>query len=236
MLFILAYHIDAEQSETWDQWADRISHERKARQQSLFMSPTVNAHKRHTSNDKHHPKRPKISKEKQRAFEENMKREAEKRKEELAEIRSVIHKKVLETYELLCSYLFGDKQNEERRDRILAESSKQKSQAIRRKMLVLENKAVQLQFGDIPWPVKDDAVLKQEQNISENELIEFLFHGMDTGSELYEQSLKKEQRKWHPDKFLQKCGARLKESDKASIVEAVTKISQLLNKLSDARK
>lgn len=231
-----AYHIDAEQSETWDQWADRISHERKARQQSIFLPPAANGHKRHTSNDKRHPKRPKISEEKQRAFEENIRHEAEKRNEELTKIRNMIHKKVFEIYELLCSYLFGDKPNEERRDRILAEASKQKSQAIRRKLLILENKAVQLQFRDIPWPVKADAILKQEQDISEDELTEFLFHGMDTGSETYEQHLKKEQRKWHPDRFLQKCGARLKDSDKASIIETVTKISQVLNKLSDARK
>ena len=165
-----------------------------------------------------------------------MKQEMLKQKEELSEIRNVIHKQLFDTYELMCGYLFDDKQKVEARDRILAEASKQKSASIRRRLLVLENKAVLLQFADIPWPVKSGSSFHKGQDGGEDQLTEFLFGGLDEGSEVYEQRLKKEQRKWHPDRFLQKCGARLKDNDQASIIDAVTKISQVLNKLSNNRK
>ena len=45
--------------------------------------------------------------------------------------------------------------------------------------------------------------------------------------------LKEQQVRWHPDKFLQKCGNRLYTGDKERIIEQVKKLSQEINSLLD---
>ena len=78
-----------------------------------------------------------------------------------------------------------------------------------------------LGYSDIPWPF-DKGVTDMEQ---------FLFGGMDRQSEEYTKYVKVQQVRWHPDRFLQKCGDRLKEGEKDRIINRVNEISQVLNAL-----
>ena len=83
-----------------------------------------------------------------------------------------------------------------------------------------------LKFIDIPWPGElGDAteminlIVKWSEMISEEE-----------GRKKF---LKEQQVRWHPDKFLQKCGNRLYTGDKERIIEQVKKLSQEINSLLD---
>jgi NF-kappa-B inhibitor-like protein 1 len=195
-----------------------------------------NSRKRHLNEETESSKRPKISKEKRKAFEENMKLEHQKQMEEMSKVRNMLHLKSLEIYETMCMCLFGGVPKREIRDKIISDASKERSKILRLKFSTLEDKSVLLRYNDIPWPVKADAKFKYRWDICEDLIVEFLFKNIETGSKFYAQRLKKEQRRWHPDRFLQKCSARLKETDKDIIIDTVTRISQLLNKLSQERK
>ena len=165
-----------------------------------------------------------------------MKLEHQRQSEELAEVRNMIHQKSLQIYETMCTYLFGGVPKREVRQQILSEASKERLKILRQKFCILEDKSVLLEHNDVPWPVKADTQFKYRWNICEDLIVEFLFRDMKVGSVSYTQRLKTEQRRWHPDRFMQKCGHRLKETDRDKIIETVTTISQVLNKLSQDRK
>ena len=61
----------------------------------------------------------------------------------------------------------------------------------------------------------------------------FLFGDLDKvkDAEVYRKYLKVQQRRWHPDKFLQHCGDRIAEEDRGKILKQVKEISQELNQL-----
>ena len=83
-----------------------------------------------------------------------------------------------------------------------------------------------LGWCDIPWPLSKD-------NLGDlTKVEEFIFVDMDRDTDEYKKYLREQQVQWHPDKFLQKCGARLKEDDRERIMERVKQIAQILNQLS----
>ena len=83
-----------------------------------------------------------------------------------------------------------------------------------------------LGWGDIPWPLSKD-------NLGDlTKVEEFIFFDMCKDTDEYKKYLREQQIQWHPDKFLQKCGARLKDEDRERIMERVKQIAQILNQLS----
>ena len=91
-----------------------------------------------------------------------------------------------------------------------------------------ENKAEIITYDDIPWPGSTDntehmvAVLVGDRSkLSTDELKKYL---------------KTQQRTWHPDKFVQKFGRRLKDSEREKILEKVKELSQALNKAGEDEK
>ena len=83
-----------------------------------------------------------------------------------------------------------------------------------------------LGWDDIPWPLSKDS----SGDLTKIE--EFLFCNLDKETDEYKKYLREQQVQWHPDKFLQKCGTRLKEKDKDKVMERVKEIAQILNQLS----
>ncbi|XP_020485512.2 NF-kappa-B inhibitor-like protein 1 [Labrus bergylta] len=83
--------------------------------------------------------------------------------------------------------------------------------------------STKLSYSDIPWPAPRGTV---------QEMVEVMLHGVDRKDvEVFRKTLRKQQARWHPDKFAQRCEARLEEKDKKKILETVTALSQELNRL-----
>lgn len=83
-----------------------------------------------------------------------------------------------------------------------------------------------LTYGDIPWPAPRGTV---------EEMVGVMLHGVDrTDVAMFRKMLRKQQALWHPDKFAQRCEARLEEKDKQRILDTVTALSQELNRLAQS--
>lgn len=77
-----------------------------------------------------------------------------------------------------------------------------------------------LTFVDIPWPFEGDT----------KQMIDLLTKWSEMKSkEERKKFLKDQQVRWHPDKFLQKCGNRLHEEDREQIIDQVKELSQEIN-------
>ncbi|XP_030598660.1 NF-kappa-B inhibitor-like protein 1 isoform X1 [Archocentrus centrarchus] len=86
--------------------------------------------------------------------------------------------------------------------------------------------STKLSFSDIPWPTPRGTV---------QEMIEVMLHGVDRKDvPTFRKALRKQQALWHPDKFAQRCEARLVEKDKQRILDTVTALSQELNRLAQS--
>lgn len=80
-----------------------------------------------------------------------------------------------------------------------------------------------LSYSDIPWPAPRGSV---------EEMVDVMLHGVDRKEvQAFRKLLLRQQVLWHPDKFAQRCGARLEEKDKQRILETVKALSQELNRL-----
>ena len=80
-----------------------------------------------------------------------------------------------------------------------------------------------LTYDDIPWPVPRGTVAN---------MLEVMLHGADRADRpAFRKLLKRQQTLWHPDRFAQRCGSRLDETDRQRILDTVTALSQELNRL-----
>lgn len=85
-----------------------------------------------------------------------------------------------------------------------------------------------LSYSDIPWPAPRGTV---------QEMLDVMLHGADRKDvPAFRKLLRKQQTLWHPDRFAQRCGARLEEKDKKRILDTVTALSQELNSLAQTLK
>lgn len=82
--------------------------------------------------------------------------------------------------------------------------------------------SARLSYSDIPWPAPHGTV---------QEMVDVMLHGADPkNASAFRKTVLKQQVLWHPDKFVQRCEARLDEKDKQRILETVTALSQELNR------
>nr|XP_015221887.1 PREDICTED: NF-kappa-B inhibitor-like protein 1 [Lepisosteus oculatus] len=85
-----------------------------------------------------------------------------------------------------------------------------------------------LGYADIPWPAPQGSV---------QEMVSVMLHGADRGDRgAFRKLLRRQQALWHPDKFAQRCGGRLRELESRRILDTVTALSQELNKLAESIK
>lgn len=93
-------------------------------------------------------------------------------------------------------------------------------------------KTTSLKFEDIPWPITfslEDFV--QDMDTILDRIIELFCHGFEASDKL--KYLKKQQVRWHPDRFLQKCGDRLPVEEKEDVMKVVNNLSQKINSTVD---
>ncbi|XP_070531960.1 NF-kappa-B inhibitor-like protein 1 isoform X1 [Ptychodera flava] len=87
------------------------------------------------------------------------------------------------------------------------------------------NDAELYQYRDVPWPGGRDDV---------QEMINILLSDVDKSDEkLYKKFIRSQQILWHPDKFIQRVGGNLRETDREKILDKVTELSQALNNLNE---
>lgn len=88
--------------------------------------------------------------------------------------------------------------------------------------------STKLSYSDIPWPAPRGTV---------QEMLDVMLHGVDRKDlATFRKVLRKQQALWHPDKFAQRCEARLEERDRRQILDTVTALSQGLNSLAQRLK
>lgn len=81
-----------------------------------------------------------------------------------------------------------------------------------------------LSYDDIPWPHASGCDMESVE--------QFLFGDLEKGSVEYRSYLRRQQVRWHPDRFMHRCAARLVGGHRQRILEKVKALSQLLNRLS----
>lgn len=85
-----------------------------------------------------------------------------------------------------------------------------------------------LSYKDIPWPV---------QGGTAEQMARFIAAGADSSDiTSYKRYLRAQRVTWHPDRFMQRCGARLLAKDRVRVLETVTALSQELNRLAELAK
>lgn len=83
-----------------------------------------------------------------------------------------------------------------------------------------------LRYSDIPWPTPRGSV---------EEMLEVMLHGVDrSDAPAFRKLLRRQQAIWHPDKFAQRCGDRLDDTDKERILDMVMALSKELNRLAQS--
>jgi len=88
------------------------------------------------------------------------------------------------------------------------------------KLFNAKNSAV-VRLKDLPWI---------DFASSAEEILAVLLVDVDTSDHVaVKKCLREQQVHWHPDKFLQKCGNRLADDDRADIIAAVNQFSQIIN-------
>ncbi|KAM3874303.1 NF-kappa-B inhibitor-like protein 1 [Diretmus argenteus] len=86
--------------------------------------------------------------------------------------------------------------------------------------------STKLSYSDIPWPAPQGTV---------QEMVDVMLHGVDREDvPVFRKLLRRQQALWHPDKFAQRCGARLEEKESKRILDTVTALSQELNRLAQS--
>ncbi|KAK3088065.1 hypothetical protein FSP39_014204 [Pinctada imbricata] len=112
----------------------------------------------------------------------------------------------------------------QRRDRENYNIHKKKVYTEKWSKLLKSNEDDILTYSDIPWPFKKEI----------SEMKTLLFCDIDVKSDDYRKYLRELQKQWHPDKFVQKLGHRLKPEEREEILNKVKEISQELNKWSES--
>lgn len=78
-----------------------------------------------------------------------------------------------------------------------------------------------IRLRDLPW---------MDYGTSSEEILAVLLADVEqSDSVAKKRCLREQQVQWHPDKFLQKCGNRLREEDKGDVLCAVNHFSQIIN-------
>jgi len=81
-------------------------------------------------------------------------------------------------------------------------------------------------YEDVSWPHPAGKQLPLKEVVTD-----FLFGDLQSGSDTYRSYLRLQRIRWHPDRFVQRCGIRLKDCDRGKILDKVKAISQILNSL-----
>ena len=85
-----------------------------------------------------------------------------------------------------------------------------------------ESLSSSVSFDDVVWP----AVPGNDAGTKEGDLLRHMLRKDRGGGKIRELRMR-----WHPDKFIQKFGSRIRDVDKTSIMKRVNEIAGLINQL-----
>ena len=85
--------------------------------------------------------------------------------------------------------------------------------------------ASEISYYQIPWPFPPGGRHEDARS--------FLFGHLEEGSKEFQAVLKRNQVRWHPDRFMHRCGGRIRPSDETAVTATVKALSQLFNGLSN---
>ena len=92
--------------------------------------------------------------------------------------------------------------------------------------VIFHNSKEAVGYRDIPWPYPKEKGIRAMKD--------FLICDLNQNDKkTLKKYLRDQQVRWHPDKFVQKCGHLLKESEKDKILKRVNLVSQELNRIMD---
>ena len=95
------------------------------------------------------------------------------------------------------------------------------------KKLFYESKTIKdIGYSDIPWPCRKETGLKGMKDF-------LLCNVNKSDTKNLKKYLRDQQVRWHPDKFMQKCGHLIDENQKEKIMKRVNQVSQELNRVID---
>ena len=95
------------------------------------------------------------------------------------------------------------------------------------KKLFSESKNIKnIGYSDIPWPYQKETGIKGMKDF-------LLCNVNQSDTKNLKKYLRDQQVRWHPDKFVQKCGHLLNENQKEKIMKRVNQVSQELNRVID---
>ncbi|XP_053577943.1 NF-kappa-B inhibitor-like protein 1 [Bombina bombina] len=198
------------EEETFESWADRISQEYRARRRKAEEPNT----------------RKKPAPAANTAREDAEQKYLEQRQRMEAELRQVQKTR----YQSRCEQVFGKVSTTGKNGTEQEDSSET---GVNRKGEDSEDRAAAsgtrlLGYSDIPWPLPHGTAEQMAQSIA---------RGSDSSnSATYKRYLRAQQVTWHPDRFLQRCGGRLREGDRERVLRTVTALSQELNRLAELAK
>lgn len=206
---------DEEEYETFDDWLDRIAKERYAKYaKTSFTRSSHNQRTASTKSETH--KIPKISEEKRRCFEKKMADAQKELQRGLQERKLQYVSESKATYERNCDRLFKQQLSPVKTVRTSSADGEKVAATVPRSDRLLC-------YDDIPWPHKSGCDMESVE--------QFLFGDLEKGSAEYRSYLRRQQVRWHPDRFLHRCGAQLIGGHRQRILEKVKALSQLLNRL-----
>lgn len=171
--------------ETYDEWVERIIHERKRKLSAKQTTKT----------------------ESKRKYQEQEQEEAKKKTRQLESEHEAFMTQMSLNYQ------------KSKQAATLAEYEKRCCAAFNR------NSTKRLKFIEVPWPCDGDT-LKMIN------LVKIWSEGLKSLAEK-KMFLKEQQIRWHPDRFLQRCGDRLDTEEREKIIEQVKTLSQEINSLLD---
>ena len=83
-----------------------------------------------------------------------------------------------------------------------------------------------VEYKDIPWPYPKEKGIRAIKDF-------LLCDVQQNDVKTLKKYLRDQQIRWHPDKFVQKCGNKLKPEEKDRIMKRVNQISQELNSIAE---
>ena len=205
--FITDYNVNAGDEETHDDWADRIRQEYRAKKMAQERAFNRGSSKQSSHNGSSKKSSKPDSDQSGKKYSKEHLDGARERMREKFDVRTA-RDTTMEVLKMRMKY-------EERYKTVLESVSGSRVSSDR------DCDKQRLIYDEIPWPsLKGD-----------NSDLDVLFSQMDKGSAEYKKYLRDQQIRWHPDKFLQRFGENLSETDKRRIMDRVTRLSQSLNKL-----
>lgn len=81
-----------------------------------------------------------------------------------------------------------------------------------------------LSYGSFPWPTDNQGICLSYKGVDSLHIDNTFENKM---------LVRKLQRRWHPDKFMQNFGNRLLESDRDHIINQINEIAKALNKINE---